>query len=161
MGHAGRPSLLTQEVQDKICQALRAGNFRKASAEWAGVSPRVFRDWMELGRKRPKSRYGEFRRAVIQAEKGAEILAVGKIMAAAQEDVEHFKWWITHRHRHWAIKQKIEHSGDPKRPVRIEAEMDLRNLSDDDLETLERIALKAEAASAEDDSSGEGESEPS
>ncbi len=115
----GRPSKLTPEVQEKICQILRGGNFKNVACEYAGVSQRVFREWMKKGAEGEQP-YEDFRRAVIEAEKSAEIRAVGLIIKAAQEDPRHAQWWLSHRFpERWADRQRQELRAQHK--VRLES----------------------------------------
>lgn len=109
----GRPSKLTDEVQARIVQALSGGNFRQVAASWAGVDARTLRVWMAAGRADPTSRHGIFVRAVVEAEKAAEIRAVALIMKAASEDAKHAQWWLSHRHPgRWAEKRRLEVDAD-------------------------------------------------
>jgi hypothetical protein len=91
----GRPSKLTPEVRTKLLDALRAGNFRGPAAFYAGVSSRVLREWMTDGKRNPSGPHGEFRRRVLEAEKGAEIANVANILKAAQKgDWKAAAWWL-------------------------------------------------------------------
>lgn len=141
----GRPSKLTEETQRKICLALRGGNFRSTAAQWAGVSTRVFQEWMKLGGERPKSRHGRFRAAIIEAEKSAEIQAVGRIIKAAEKDPKHAEWWLSHRFpERWAdqarMKMRAELTGKRGGPIET---VGLAKLSEDDLAKMEEILARA------------------
>ena len=94
---AGRPTKLTPEVADKICQAIAGGNYREVAAAWAGIGERTLREWMQRGES-PRSRYHDFRRRVLEAEQAAEIRAVGLIMAKAATDPVHAQWWLQRKH---------------------------------------------------------------
>lgn len=45
----GRPGKLTPEVQEKILEAIRDGNYYEAACAYAGITYRTFRYWMERG----------------------------------------------------------------------------------------------------------------
>ena len=45
----GRQSKLTQERQDRMCEALRAGNTRAASADYAGIGTSTLYRWLDRG----------------------------------------------------------------------------------------------------------------
>ncbi len=108
----GRPSLLTPEVQAKVCDALSGGNFRSVAARAAGISVRTLMEWMTDGEANPTSPHGIFRAAVIGAEADAEMKTVRAIMLAAEADPKHGEWWLSHRHAaRWAEKKKIAVSG--------------------------------------------------
>ena len=46
----GRMSILTPELQDAICEALKLGTTLKAAAEYVGTSYRTMRTWITIGR---------------------------------------------------------------------------------------------------------------
>ncbi len=143
MAKPGPKPKLTDECQAKIVLALQGGNFRSTSAQWAGVGARTFRDWMHQGELRPKSRFGEFRRAVLEAEKAAEIRAVGLVMKAAQTDTKHAEWWLSHRFpERWAEKRRVEVSKDQKT---IDAEREFRPLKSLSTDELLAIAKAVDA----------------
>lgn len=119
MSGPGRPSILTEAVRDKILSALGGGNFRVAACEYAGVSARTFREWMARGARGDKD-YEDFRRAVIEAEKRAEIRAVALILRAAENDPRHAQWWLSHRWpERWADKSRHEISGKKGAPLAV------------------------------------------
>ena len=49
---AGRRTILTQELQDRICQLIRAGTYDYVAAEAAGISRQTFFDWLRRGEGR-------------------------------------------------------------------------------------------------------------
>lgn len=90
----GRPTEFTEETRKKILDALRLGNYREPSAQYAGVAYRTFMDWMSKGKKDGEGIYFEFSQAVIEAENRAEILAVTAVRKAGQADAKHYHWWL-------------------------------------------------------------------
>lgn len=125
--NAGRPSLLTDETQAKIIAALRSGNFRNAAFGFAGVSPRTAREWMATGKDPKSKRCHDFRRAVLEAEKQAEIRAVALVMKAAEKDPKHAEWWLSHRWPgRWADKSRVkaELTGRNGGPIAVSASAD-------------------------------------
>lgn len=148
MSKPGPKTKLTSEVRERLLMALRGGNFRATACQWAGVSYRSFAEWMQRGKEQPTSDLGEFRRAVIEAEKLAEIRAVGLVMKAAENDPKHAQWWLTHRYpQRWSEKrvtQKVEHthSLDALTDEQIEARFK---------ELMQTAAEKAAAGDDEDD----------
>ena len=146
---AGRPSLLTPEVQSKICNMLSIGNFRKIACKSAGISHRVFNDWMRIGQDESSGPHRDFREAVLSAESKAEIFAVDAIISAGKRDPRHLEWWLSHRFpERWADKSraeyraalKLQHSGMVAN-VDISME-DLSKLTDEEVRLVERILAK-------------------
>lgn len=122
MGKAGRPPKLTPEVEARLLSALNGGNYRKVACDWAGVSTRAFRDWMLAGKRRPRSRFGQFRRKVLEAERGAEMAMVGRVMMAAKDDPKHAQWWLARKFpERWADKTRIraELTGKDGAPIEV------------------------------------------
>lgn len=109
MGRPGPKTKLTPEVQERLCTALRGGNFRKTACAWAGIPYRSFHEWMLKGERKKSGPLAEFRRAVIEAEKAAEIRAVALVLKAAEKDPRHAEWWLSHRFpERWADKARHE-----------------------------------------------------
>lgn len=46
-----RPTKLTPDLQEKICQAIRAGNYLETAAAYAGISKVTLHEWMRRGRR--------------------------------------------------------------------------------------------------------------
>ena len=95
---AGRPTDLTPEIQKAICKYISLGNFRKVAAEAVGISSRTMTSWCALGRKASKGIHYEFLRAVLEAERKAEIKCVGYVITAAASDPKHAEWWLEHKY---------------------------------------------------------------
>jgi hypothetical protein len=107
MAKRGPKEKLTPEVTEKICQALRAGNFRIPSAMYAGVGSNTFCVWMRLGLQKPRSKYGKFRSKVLEAENAFHVGMVGVLRnAAANGDVKVGMWMLSRRAKDWADKQQ-------------------------------------------------------
>ena len=75
----GRPTKLTPEVQDRIVSAIRAGNYSRVAAEYAGISERTFYGWLRRGQQAKTGVYRDFWCAVQRAEREAEVRAVAMI----------------------------------------------------------------------------------
>src|SRR4051794_8561509 len=86
----GRPTKLTDEVQEQILQAIRAGVSIYAAAEFAHIDRSTFHRWMVRGRpegtKRADARFRTFRARVEQARAQAEVRDVSIIAQAAPHD---------------------------------------------------------------------------
>jgi hypothetical protein len=90
----GRPTSLTPEVQEKICDTIRSGNFRDVAAQSAGISVRALREWVSKGKKAKYGIHREFLHAVLVAESEAEIVCVNRVIEASKEDAKHAEWWL-------------------------------------------------------------------
>lgn len=95
-------SKLTPELQAKVVQALRAGNYRKAACAFAGISEGTLYRWIsdaeadiEAGRR---TRHREFYEAVKRAEAEAEVEAVAMIRKAMPDDWKAAAHYLERRH---------------------------------------------------------------
>ena len=89
----GRPTKLTPEIQQRLVEALRAGNTREAAAAYAGISRSTFYNWLERGRNprmTKKNRvfkadkgFLDFLDIVTRAENQAEVRCVAVLQKAA------------------------------------------------------------------------------
>lgn len=102
-----RPTKLTPELQEKICQAIRAGNYIETAAAYAGISKVTLHEWMRRGRRetervekaegRAKVRKKEapfvgFLNSVEKALAEAEVRDVFIIGKAAEENWQAAAW---------------------------------------------------------------------
>ena len=83
---AGRKTKLAPERQDKIVQAIRAGNYANVAAAYAGIGESTFYEWIQRGEKAQSGLYSEFAEAVKRAEAEAEVHAVAIIRRAMPEN---------------------------------------------------------------------------
>lgn len=111
-----RKTKLNPEVQRKICDALRAGNTRRASAQYVGIDERTFYNWMSRGENPELRRDGEpkkseepfiqFFQAVTRAESECEVWHVANLKKHAADDWRASVEWLKRRKRDdWSEKQ--------------------------------------------------------
>ena len=110
-----RPTKLTSELADRICQSLRAGVPDIYASEGNRIERSTFWQWLELGRKAKacelrKCRdlhhgpatgelsYVEFVDMVMVAEADAVRLAVSYLSKAMPRDPMNARWWLERRH---------------------------------------------------------------
>jgi transposase len=110
----GRPSKLTPEVQERICQAIRAGNYYEAACAYAGIGYSTFRAWMLKGEKAKSGKYREFMEAVTRAEYEAEVRMVAQWQKHMPEDYRAIRDFLERRYPdRWGRRNlNIEHSGE-------------------------------------------------
>ena len=109
-----RPSKLTPEVQEKICNAIRAGNYYEAACGYAGIGYSTFRVWMIKGEKAKTGKYREFMDAVMRAEYEAEARMVAQWQKHMPEDYRAIRDFLERRYPdRWGRRNlNIEHSGE-------------------------------------------------
>jgi hypothetical protein len=94
----GRPTLLTEDMQRRIVQVVKAGNHLKVAAQFNGIGESTLRLWLQRGRKaaalrdrgqevpEAEERFLSFLEAVTVAQSAAEVAAVTHWRAAFQDD---------------------------------------------------------------------------
>ena len=110
----GRPSELTPEVQEKICNAIRAGNYYEAACAYAGIGYSTFREWMVKGEKAKSGKYREFAETVKRAEHEAEVRMVAMWQKHMPENWQAIATFLERRYPdRWGRRNlNIEHSGE-------------------------------------------------
>ena len=63
---AGRNTILTPEIQARVCECLELGMSQEGSADYAGIGESTYYKWLARGRS-GESPYGEFEEAVKKA----------------------------------------------------------------------------------------------
>lgn len=94
-----------EQVIQRICDALKAGNLRKAAARYAGINPDTFFEWL----KDP-----ELSDRIEEAEAQAQVYHATNIRRAADKDWKASAWWMQHypgTKNEWKPIEQHEHSG--------------------------------------------------
>lgn len=119
----GRPSKLTPEVQDRIVQAVSAGNYQDVAARYAGIDPATFYRWMAAGAEPDApDALREFREAVESARAQSEVRAIALIQKAASDGTwQAAAWFLERSHPHrWGRLQRTEVTGAGGGPVEVD-----------------------------------------
>lgn len=108
-GKTGRPGKLTPELQDKICNLIRAGHYFCTAAAACGIHKSTFQDWKTKGENAKAGKFREFWLAVKEAEGVSELLLVDKILkeGGAKGALEVLKRRFPER---WGDRHRLEHS---------------------------------------------------
>lgn len=127
----GRKTKLTPELQNKICDAIRMGNYIETAAAYAGVNKTTLYDWLKRGArererveknpsakiKKSEAPFVEFSNAVEKALADAEVRDVLIIANAAKENWQAAAWRLERKFpERWGRKDKVQadvnHSGN-------------------------------------------------
>jgi hypothetical protein len=79
-----RPTKLTLDRQEKLIQAIKAGNTLVSACAYAGIHYSNFRRWMIEGETGESKLYCEFREAVLRAEAELEVALVSRWLSASK-----------------------------------------------------------------------------
>ena len=106
----GKTTKYNDETITHITQALRAGNTRRASCSYAGISEDTFANWL-----RDRS---EFAESIKKAEADAEVRNVAIIQRAADTTWQAAAWWLERKHKaEWS--SRVEQTGADGSPVKV------------------------------------------
>ena len=119
----GRPTKLTQEVQDAIVVALKAGMYIEASCDYVGIAPRTYYKWMsDAEREDAAEEVLQFSQAVKKARAEAEYRNVQGIQVAGEEHWQARAWWLERSFpSRWGRQQRVqaEISGPGGGPIEV------------------------------------------
>ena len=120
----GRPSTLTQDKIDMICQWLHAGYFVEDAARMAKVPKSTFYSWMEKGKEHREAGedtlYTEFLDSIEHARAQAEGIFLASIRNAATRGVwQAAAWWMERSFAKWSKSQDIKLTGASDAPVQV------------------------------------------
>jgi hypothetical protein len=109
-----RPSKYTDEVVTRICDALRAGNTRRAACAYGCISQDSLAVWLKT---KP-----HFADAIKKAEGDAEVTNLAIIQKAAHDGTwQAAAWWLERKLKaDWSTR--IETTGADGSPVRVVVE---------------------------------------
>lgn len=136
-----RPSKLTPEIQKKIIEAVKAGNYYEAACAYAGVSYSTLRGWIVKGEKAKSGKYLKFLEAVRQAEAEAEARIVLQWQKAMPEDWRAAQAFLERRYpERWGKKEtRIFEGGDKDKPIKVKVEGNIDELLDQYERIIKRI----------------------
>ncbi len=105
----GRPDKLTPDRQQKLIEAIVAGNYYETACAVAGVDYSTFRRWMQRGGDEPQGKYREFFEALTRAEAEAEMQAVAIWQRAMPDDWRAAQMFLERRHPdRWGKQSKLD-----------------------------------------------------
>lgn len=136
---AGRRSAgkLTPEVQARIINALRAGNYVETASHLAGVGRASVYRWIERGRAalereeagdtltEDEERYAVFAQEVEEARAAAMARNVTLVNTAAQTTWQAAAWWLERTNpQMWGRHLRAEVSGPEQGPIQVQVQRD-------------------------------------
>ena len=119
----GRPSKLTPEVQDRIVQAIQAGNYLEVAAQYAGIGTTTLYRWLQQAEDpTADDMYRQFRDAVESARSAAEVRNVALIQKAANDGTWQAAAWYLERTswQRWGRRTMV--TGDGGEAIKVEVD---------------------------------------
>ena len=142
-------SKLNDEVQIRVCQAIRSGSSIQAAAGFAGVHPGSVEGWLRQGRARTGTpEHERFADAVDQAYADWEVAAVGRLYQLGMDGDARSLMFLLERKlpARWGQLRRVEHGTREGEPLRVQHSypmLDVDKLSDEELHTLIELHRKA------------------
>jgi len=102
-------SKLTPEVRDKIVQAVKAGNYAKVAAQYAGVDESTLYRWIRQGERQGSGIYYQFCQSLKEAEAESEVRAVAIINRHMNENWTAAMTYLERRHPdRWKRRDELD-----------------------------------------------------
>ena len=129
----GRPSKLTPDVEAKVCQAIRAGNYIETAAAYAGVSKDTLYAWLKRGASVRSGPYRHFSDAVSAALATAEVSAVAAVAKGAGKDWRAAAWMLERtRPERFGPRQRLDIGGaEGAPPIGVQVYLPAEDPADD------------------------------
>lgn len=113
-----RLSKLTPEIEKKLIDTIRLGNYYEAACAYVGIGERTFYRWIEKGKKAKSGKYWQFWQSIIQAEAEAEARIVTQWQKKIPEDWRAAQAFLERRYpERWGKKDIVKHQGDNENPI--------------------------------------------
>jgi len=139
-------SKFTPETRDKILLAIRAGSYVETAAAYAGIGKSTLHEWLKRGANEKAGDFRDFSLAVEQAIAQADVRDITIIANAAQKGIwQAAAWRLERKHpQQWARRHVLQ-VGSEDGMLKTQ-EIDLANLSDRELNDLDRLLRKGRQA---------------
>lgn len=127
----GRPTKLTPELQAKICDAIRAGNYCETAAAFGGIDKTTLYDWMRRGARARHGIYADFSHAVEKALADAEARDVALIAKAAADGHWQAAAWRLERKfpDRWGRRERHQVDANIQGTVRVTPDYAIQELA--------------------------------
>ena len=114
----GRPTKLTQDLQQQIVTLLRAGNYIETACSYVGVDKQTLYSWLKRGNRQ---KAGKFREFLDVTEKAIAEAEIRDLEAVRKDGSWQARAWRLERkfpHR-WGRRERTEHTGADGGPVAV------------------------------------------
>jgi transposase len=127
----GRPSKLTQELQEKICGALRTGASIETAAAHAGVHRDTVYDWLRRGEEEAKGPHAAFVESARKAQSDCEMACLAMIKKDALNGSLPAATWLLERRfpGQWGRRDRHEVDATVKSTMEVTADDAVQELA--------------------------------
>ena len=110
------PIELTQEMQLRLCEALRVGASLQHAAHYAGISEKTLRRWIERGKAEEDTTFGQLLQHIEKAKADLVVSLLLKINHAANKHWKAAAWKLEHLYPHLYGKSAKSESEETNAP---------------------------------------------
>lgn len=155
-----RKMKLTKQLIDEAEKWIKAGNYNTTVCKYLGIHESTWYKWLQEGEHAKSGIKREFFERIKKAESHSEMRSVQMIQKAGEQSWQALGWYLERKFPdRWGKKDqtRLEHTGKDGEAIKTETnqQIDLSNLSDEELKDLENIIKK----STNDRSDKKGKSE--
>jgi transposase len=133
---AGRPTKLDADTSERICQAIRGGNYIETAAAIAGIHRDTLYSWLKRGRTEEEGIHRDFVEEIDQALALAEKNALQTIEKASVDHWQAAAWRLERRFPERWGRKRLE--------ITFPKSFDPSKLSDDELQQVKLLLQKAQ-----------------
>lgn len=119
MSRMGRPSKISDDMQERICALLRGGAYRVDACAIVGVHFSTMARWMEKGKAGKAEKYVKFRAAVMKAEAIAKMGPTAVMSSAAKESPKWASTWLKMRWPQQYSENRMKKEEQNTEPIEI------------------------------------------
>lgn len=124
----GRPIALDRDMQEMICQAIRAGNYVESAVLVAGITKKTFHEWLLRG-KRGEAPFADFLNAVQKAQAEADVRDIMRIDRAGGDSWQALAWKLERRRPHLFGRQDRKPIDETAPPFEADPQFDPKRLT--------------------------------
>jgi len=140
MTQTGRKTKLTSELQKQICDLIKRGNYTKTACLAVGIDESCYYKWIKRGEEAKTGIYFQFVQSIKRVQEEAKVRYLERIREAADNGNWTAAAWFLERKYpdEWGKKEKhtLEGKMEQKHSGKIDLNIDLRKLSDAELEKI-------------------------
>jgi transposase len=117
-----RKTKLTDELEEKLCEYIMAGNYANTAASMVGIDESTYYRWIRKGEAAKSGRYYQFNQSIKKAEKFAEAYHIQNIRKAGGAGAwTASAWWLERKYpQRWGKQERVElnHSGNLNQDIK-------------------------------------------
>ncbi len=145
-------TLWTPELQDKLVNSIRAGNYAEVAARAAGISKDTFYKWLLRGGKGEEP-FKSLADAIETATAESEQADVAQMFHHGKKSWQATAWRLERKNpKKWGRKDSLELTGDDAKPIAVRsAKVDMSKLTNEERALLMKLRDKMRVEDDDDE----------